>query len=566
MIKYLKIRYKFLLMALLGVMAIVLMSLLAQNILEDGLERVKDVFKDSKKVENIQHKYIIPLFKLREATLSLVVAPDGEYKRDIAASLTPMVEELDYSFRSLNDKLRNIWESYKELIFVKNGYKNYKRFVYSADGYIKRGYKTGGFMHTKSVERKQFYILISKLKKLQAAQLENSYKTFQNAKSSFSKKQKIIITGVVVVIILTLLFGFLIARSIVFSMESVQQGLGKFFDLLGRKIDKDERIKIELKSTDEFGEMAKMINSNIEVLREKLKKDIGLIEDATSVVSDLKKGDLDRRLVKNASSSELNRLKEVMNKMLDDLENRIVLEIEERTKQEQLLIQQSKLASMGNMIGNIAHQWRQPLSEINAVLMNMQVKKEHNDLSDNDFEEGIKECDVILSHMSNTISDFQNFFKPSKEKVKFSLQEECRNASFIIESSLKYNNIAFNIDIEEDCDVFGYPREFSQAVLNILSNAKDILVNKKIKNPYIKLVLKRGSKYALVKIEDNAGGIKEEVFDRIFEPYFTTKHATQGTGIGLYMSKIIIEDNMHGFIDVKNGVNGAIFTIKLMKN
>jgi signal transduction histidine kinase len=550
-------------MAFLGVTAIVLMSLLAQNILEDGLSRVKDVFKDSKKVQNIQQDFIIPLFKLREATLSLVVAPKGNYKKNIADSLTPMVEALDYSFSALNNNIKNIWGNYKKLIFVKNGYKNYKRFVYLTDGYIKQDYKTGGFVHTKSVERKQFYILISKLKKLQTTQLENSYKTFQKAKNSFSKKQTIIITGAIIVVILTLIFGFLIARNIVFSIESVQLGLRKFFDLLGRKIDIDEKIKIELINTDEFGEMAKSINTNVEILREKLKKDIRLIEDATSVVSELKKGDLDRRLVENASSSELNRLKEVMNKMLNNLEDRIVNEIQERTKQEQLLIQQSKLASMGNMIGNIAHQWRQPLSEINAVLMNMQVKKEHYDLSDDDFEQSINECDVILAHMSKTISDFQNFFKPSKEKSKFSLKSECKNASFIIESSLKYHNIDFKIDIEEDCEVFGYPREFSQAILNILSNAKDVLVERKIEKPYVKLTLKKGKKYSIVKIEDNGGGINKNLINRIFEPYFTTKHAKQGTGIGLYMSKTIIEDNMHGFIDVYNSKSGAVFVIKL---
>ncbi len=565
MIKYLKIRYKFLLMALLGVTAIILMSLLAQNILEDGLDRVKDVFKDSKKVQNIQQDFIIPLFKLREATLSLVVAPDGEYKRDIASSLTPMVEALDYSFGTTKGNLKVIWENYKKLIFVRNGYKNYKRFVYVSDGYIKSDYKKGAFMHTKSVERKQFYILISRLKKLQTQQLENSYKTFQKAKESFTKKEKMIETGVIIVVILTLLFGFLIARSIVFSMESVQVGLRKFFDLLGRKIDKDEKIKIELKSTDEFGQMAKTINKNVEILREKLKKDIRLIEDATSVVSDLKRGNLDRRLVESASSSELNRLKEVMNEMLGDLEERIFSEIEEKTKQEKLLIQQSKLASMGNMIGNIAHQWRQPLSEINAVLMNMQVKKEHDDLSDEEFERSVEECDIILSHMSDTISDFQNFFKPSKEKTKFSLQEECKKASYIIESSLKYNSIEFQIDIEDDCEVLGYPREFSQAILNILSNAKDVLKQRNIEKPYIKLTLKEGKRYAIVKIEDNAGGVKSKIIDRIFEPYFTTKQRSKGTGIGLYMSKIIIEDNMHGFIDVKNSKYGAIFTIKLIK-
>ena len=552
-------------MALLGVTAIVLMSLLAQNILEDGLSSVKNVFKDSKKVQNIQQDFIIPLFKLREATLSMVVAPNGEYKRNIATSLTPMVESLDYAFGSLSSNLKDIWENYKRLIFVKNGYKNYKRFVYLSDGYIKADYKKGAFLHTKSVERQQFYILISKLKKLQNMQLEYSYETFKKAEESFSKKQTIIISGAMIVIVLTLLFGFLIARNIVFSVDNVQQGLGKFFALLGRKIDKDEKIKIEIKGKDEFSKMANIININVEILREKLKKDIRLIEDATSVVIDLKKGNLDRRLVKSASSSELNKLKDVINKMLGSLEGRIISEIKERTKQEQLLIQQSKLASMGNMIGNIAHQWRQPLSEINAIMMNMQVKKEHSDLSDEEFEESIEECNVILSHMSNTISDFQNFFKPSKKKSIFSLQEECEKASFIIESSLKYNNIIFEIDIREDCDIFGYPREFSQAILNILSNAKDILVDRKIKEPNIKLILKKGSKYALIKIEDNAGGISEDIIDRIFEPYFTTKHATQGTGIGLYMSKVIIEDNMHGYINVKNGEFGAIFTIKLMK-
>lgn len=564
-IKYLKIRYKFLLMALLGISAIILMSFLAQNILENGLNRVKDVFKDSQKVQNIQQDFVIPLFKLRETTLSIVVAPEGEYKRKIASTLTPMVEALDYSFGSLDPNIRDIWENYKKLIFIKNGYKNYKRFIYVSDGYIKENYRTGAFLHTKSVERQQFYILISKLKQLQEAQLKNSYKTFQNAKKSFLKKQRIIQTVATIVIVLTLLFGYLIARNIVFSLDKVQQGLNRFFDLLGRKIDKDKKIKIKLDSKDEFGKMAKIINENVEVLRDKLKKDISLIEDATNVMSNLKKGKLDTRLVKSASSSELNKLKEVTNKMLESLKSRILEEIKQRTKQEQLLIQQSKLAAMGNMIGNIAHQWRQPLSEINAILMNMQVKKEYGDLSDKEFDKDIQECDIILSHMSKTISDFQNFFKPSKEKSVFSLQSECNKATFIIESSLKYNNIALYLDTMEDCQIFGYPREFSQAVLNILSNAKDILVERKIKNPYIKMTLKQGQKYAIIKIEDNAGGVKEDIMDRIFEPYFTTKHATKGTGIGLYMSKIIIEDNMHGFINAKNGKHGAVFTIKLKK-
>jgi len=550
MIKYLRIRYKFFVMASLGVVAIVLMSLLAQNISEDGFMRVKDVFKDSKKVQNIQQDFINPLFRLREMTLSLVMAPNDDYREEIRIGFLRLIEELNVSFFHQTEDMNTIWENYKKLVFI-------------TDKYIKNGFEEGAFTNANSVEREQFYILISKLENLQAKQLKNSYNTYTKAQINYEKKQDLILIGALFVIVLTLAFGFLIARNIVFSIESVQHGLGRFFDLLGRKIDKDEKISIELKNRDEFGEMAKIINTNVEILRENLKKDITLIKDATSIVSDLKKGDLERRLEKSASSDELNRLKEVMNKMLDRLEGRIVSEIKERTKQEQLLIQQSKLASMGNMIGNIAHQWRQPLSELSAVLMNMQVKKEHDDLNDAAFEKSVEECDVILFHMSNTISDFQNFFKPSKEKMKFSLEEECKNASFIIESSLKYNNIDLQIDIEEECEVVGYPREFSQAILNILSNAKDVLLERKIQNPYIKLTLQRGSKYALIKIEDNAGGIKDKIIDRIFEPYFTTKHAKQGTGIGLYMSQIIIEENMHGYINVSNTQKGALFTIKL---
>lgn len=553
MIKYLRVRYKFFLMASLGVVAIVLMSILAKNISYDGFMRVKNVYEDSKKVQNIQQNLINPLFRLREISLSLVMAPNDDYRKKIKEDLNPLINSLDSEFEKQSESIKKIWQNYKKLVFITNKY-------------IDDGFEEGAFTNANSIERKQFYILLKKLEKLQKIQLKNSKNTYKMAKKSYEDEQNLILFGAIVVIFLTLAFGFSIAKNIVFSIESVKNGLDRFFELLGRKIDKDEPIQISLKGKDEFVQMAKSINSHIGVLKDNLQKDLKLIEDATNVVEDLKRGNLHKRLKEKASSQELNRLKKVMNEMLDNLEKRIVLEIKERTKQEQLLIQQSKLASMGNMIGNIAHQWRQPLSEINAVLMNLQIKKEHNDLSDEEFQMGVEECEVILSHMSNTISDFQNFFKPSKKKCKFNLAKECKNASFIIESSLKYNNIEFVMDIDESCEVEGYPREFSQAVLNILSNAKDILIEKKIENPMIKMSIKRGSKYAIVKIEDNAGGVKEKNLDRIFEPYFTTKHAKAGTGIGLYMSKIIIEENMQGFLQVKNGKYGAIFTIKLLRD
>ncbi len=168
--------------------------------------------------------------------------------------------------------------------------------------------------------------------------------------------------------------------------------------------------------------------------------------------------------------------------------------------------------------------------------------------------------------MSQTISDFQNFFKPQGEKEEFSVEKACKEAYFIIESSLKYHGIELSFDVKEDGKVYGYKNEYSQVILNVLSNAKDILIERGIKQPAINIEIKSGDNYEIVKIEDNAGGIKDSIIDKIFDPYFTTRHKTLGTGIGLYMSKNIIERNMSGHINVRNINNGALFTIKVEKS
>lgn len=545
-----KIRYKFLFIATIGLIAIISMMLLAQNISKESIKSLKNVFENSKRVEHIEQDFVSPLFHLRELSLSLVMAPNETYRDTIRKNLLTKVAKIDKSFLTLDANMQNIWSNYKKLVFL-------------TDKYIQDGFEEGAFSNANTKEREQFYILINKLSHLQKQEIQNSYNTFKQVETSFSKKQTTITTIALLVIVLSFILYFTIANKIVLSIDTLQKGLKRFFDLLGRKIDMNEKIEIKLNNRDEFYQMSNMINENVEIARQRLKKDIDLIKNATNVVNELKIGHLDRRFEVSKSHDELDELKQVLNQMLDNLEERIKQEIKQRTQKEQLLIQQSKLATMGEMIGNIAHQWRQPLSEVNSILMRLQVKKEHNDLSDTVFTRSIEECEVILSHMSNTISDFQNFFKPSKEKTYFSLQKACKDASFIVSSSLKHNHIDFIMDIEQEAQILGYPREFSQAILNLLSNAKDILIDKNIKNPFIKLTIAKGKKYALVSVEDNAGGVNEELKERIFEPYFTTKHAKQGTGIGLYMCKTIIEKNMEGFINVKNTENGALFVVKL---
>nr|WP_240331973.1 HAMP domain-containing sensor histidine kinase [Sulfurospirillum tamanensis] len=167
--------------------------------------------------------------------------------------------------------------------------------------------------------------------------------------------------------------------------------------------------------------------------------------------------------------------------------------------------------------------------------------------------------------MSRTITDFQNFFKPSKTKEFFNVVTACKSAGGILASSLKHHNIALEWDIVKEYEVLGYPNEFSQAFLNILSNAKDALTSRLIARPKIRISISEGAQCVLIRVEDNAGGIQEEHLERVFEPYFTTKHAKQGTGIGLYMCKTIIENNMDGYLNVANTPEGACFTIKLNK-
>lgn len=563
MIKNLKIKYKFFLLSSLEIISILLLFIFVLHIIYENLTDIERVFKDSKKVQKIQHDIIIPLFELKEKTLYLSITTNIQKRKKLEKKIESIVKSLDISFKNLDTKIEKKWQNYRDLIFSKDGLKNFSRFVYYRDGNFEKNLKIGGFLRSEEVQRKEFYLLVSKLKKFQEKKLQTSYNSFSETKINLLKKQKVALLVVLMLLVLTLYFSHIVAKDIVLSLIKVKDGLEKFFKFSRGEIKDDINSKIDINKDDEFGKIASIINENISTIKENIKEDLALIEDATEVVKDIKKGYYHKRLSKVASSKELKKLKYVINEMLGNLEEKILVEIKERVKQEKLLIQQSKLASMGNMIGNIAHQWRQPLSEINAILMNLEVKKEHNDLSDEVFSESLNECNIILSHMSHTITDFQNFFKPSKEKTKFFLKQECINASYVIESSLKYNGIKLYIDTKDECEVIGYSREFSQVILNILSNAKDVLLERKIKNPFINLILKKGKKYALIKIEDNARGIKESHLDKIFEPYFTTKRAKQGTGIGLYMSKIIIEENMHGYISVKNSDSGAIFTIKL---
>ncbi|QOG11848.1 cache domain-containing protein [Arcobacter sp. FWKO B] len=240
--------------------------------------------------------------------------------------------------------------------------------------------------------------------------------------------------------------------------------------------------------------------------------------------------------------------------------NNIILSNEKKQKhKDNLIIQQSKMASMGEMLDNIAHQWRQPLSAITSLASGLKIQKELGVLDDGDIE---KTADKIVSsaqHLSQTIEDFRGFLRKDKVLQNFDLISTVEKSLKITEGT--FNGISINLESQKNLKVDGYPNELIQAILNILNNAKDVLVEKKIDNKIIEIEISSNDKFAIIKIEDNAGGIPKEYINRIFDSDFTTK-GEKGTGIGLYMTKQILK-NMGGDIEAYNSDKGAVFKISL---
>lgn len=548
MMKKIKIKYKLFLLFSFSFIGMLILAERSFKLSKENIYNAKTIYENSLSTQSLQETYIEPINSLREMSLSLVMSPNEDYRKTIEIDLSQCIDDLEKNFKQLDVTTYEAWQHYVHAIG-------------KTRHYIASRFEEGAYVNVTTAERDHYRALLNRLKTLQhdsASQAKQNFSDIQTSAQALKYELAIII---LFLSLLVFSAGYTLSHHIVSSILKLQEGLKEFFSYLETKTTQPK--PIELSSLDELEDMAKLLNQSIAKASANIEQDIILVEDAISVVNDLKVGKLSSRLRATAQAHELKLLKDVINTMIDNLESKINEEIFKRTEQEKLLIQQSKLASMGEMIGNIAHQWRQPLGELSAILMNLQVKQQFNDLDEAFLMESIQQCNKINAYMSNTISDFQNFFKPSKEKEIFEISEACKRAIAMLQSSLKYHNIEFHFDISEQMEVLGYPNEFAQALLNILSNAKDVLTDREISNPFIRLELKRGYRYILILIEDNGKGIAKEHLDRIFEPYFTTKYAKQGTGIGLYMTKMIIENNMNGIIHVKNTHQGALFTIKL---
>jgi signal transduction histidine kinase len=253
-----------------------------------------------------------------------------------------------------------------------------------------------------------------------------------------------------------------------------------------------------------------------------------------------------------------------MEQINTELENRVENEIAKRREKEQLLIQQSRLAAMGEMIESIAHQWRQPLNIIGLAVVDINMKLGLGILKDADIEKNSATINQSLDFMSVTIDDFRNFFSSEKEVLWFDPQEPLQEIIRLLRDQLRYANITLHIDQRCNQPIFGIVNEFKQVILNILTNAQDAIKSTNgAAGGVITIRMQCDATHLYIAIGDNGGGVPHAIIERIFEPYFTTKLHAKGTGIGLYMSKVIIEQHFQGALSVSNTDVGALFTLSI---
>jgi len=241
--------------------------------------------------------------------------------------------------------------------------------------------------------------------------------------------------------------------------------------------------------------------------------------------------------------------------------NTILNEMEKSKKQLILVQNQNKLASMGEMLGNISHQWKQPLNTLGISVSKMMLLEDEGYLTKEIMQKSLIRMEKNITYLSRTIDVFRDFFKPSEQIETFNLREELKSMTNVAQCSFEHSLIDISCVCEEDIFIRGDKKKLEQVFLNILNNAKDAILSNNIKNGKVEIKVLKEQDRAKITIQDNALGIPLDIKDKIFELYFTTKSQSKGTGVGLYMSKIIIENSFQGELNFENKNNGALFTV-----
>ena len=265
-----------------------------------------------------------------------------------------------------------------------------------------------------------------------------------------------------------------------------------------------------------------------------------------------------KKLIQRSDRQEANlmRLNRELNQYKFHLEEKIEIEMEQNRVQQELLIQQSKQAIMGEMIAHIAHQWRQPLHSLNCCIMVHVIEYEKGNLTDKKIEEFEEETNFLIKSMSQTISDFQNFLRPNKEREVFSLCRLFDDTLIFIRDIYRINRIELKIHCDSNIRLYSYPNELIQVFLNILTNAKDAFVENKIESRDVSVTIEDTLTDVTITFQNNAGQLENNLLEQICKPYFSTKDRDRGTGLGLYMCDMIIKNSFRGEMVITNIEDG----------
>jgi len=281
--------------------------------------------------------------------------------------------------------------------------------------------------------------------------------------------------------------------------------------------------------------------------------------EAVSLLGDLAWDIAERK----RAEEQLLKKKELLEELNGTLEKRIRAEVAKNRQKDIVLIQQNRQAAMGEMLDHIAHQWKQPITSLSLIVQDVGETWSNNEMSDESVTEAVSTALSLLEHMSQTIDVFRDFYRPDKERKEFNIKDSIDEALTFIAPALKYHRIGVALDADPDMTAIGYPKEYTQVLLNILTNARDAARARGVDDPMVTIRAFAEDDKAVVTISDNAGGIPEPIIGKVFELYFSTRESGCGSGVGLYMSRNIIERNMGGTLSVANVGRGAQFRIEL---
>ena len=263
-----------------------------------------------------------------------------------------------------------------------------------------------------------------------------------------------------------------------------------------------------------------------------------------------------------ARTRELKNVQKKIKELNIHLQQRVDEEVKKNERQQLMMLQQSRMAQMGEMLSMIAHQWRQPLASINSAVSTLKLKNSLDQHETEYFDTKFGNVLDYTQHLSKTINDFKDFFKEHKKSVTTTLEQTIESTLMIVQPTIEEKKIALVYDFTCEKSIRIYENEFKQVILNLIKNAEDVLIERSVAEPEIKIKTYSDDTMAVMEIRDNAGGIPEHDLEKVFDPYFTTK-LQDGTGLGLYMSKTIIEEHCNGTLRVRNEDEGAVFTIKV---